>query len=219
MSNIKIELIKSVVLIACLTILNGCMHRKPINLTKAKERVEQYCESGKLCDERGKAINRALKHFKKVTVTDTAAVVFDVDDTVLSDYENEKTIAFGYIPKLSHAWILRADAPGIDQTKKLYDYLIDRGFHVIFLTGRHQDEYQATLKNLREEGFTIFDRVIVRSSNEKSLTAQEYKTERRRQLAAEGYSIVGTVGDQWSDLCGAYSGYRVKVPNYRYIIY
>ena len=34
----------------------------------------------------------------------------------------------------------------------------------------------------------------------------------------DGYSIVATVGDQWSDFEGGHTGYKVKLPNYLYTI-
>lgn len=211
--------VQSVIAFICLSTLTGCIRRKPLNLTTAKERVEQYYECGKFDAEMNEVVNKSIKKFSKIPVTDTSVVVFDIDDTVLSDYCDEKSIQFGYVPKLSHEWILRADAQAIPQTKRLYDYLVSRGFHIIFLTGRNHDEYQATMANLKREGYTTFDKLIVRPPEEKSLTAQAYKSKHRKQLAVEGYTIVSSIGDQWSDLCGGHSGYQVKIPNHKYIIY
>lgn len=201
-----------------LLIFSACSDQRPINLTLAKEQVEHYYECGQYDKDLEAIVNKTIKHFEKVPVHNNTAVIFDIDDTVLSDYGNEKSISFGYIPKLSHAWIMQANAPAIAQTKKLYNYLINRGFKVIFLTGRLHHEYEATLKNLTEQGFKGFDRIIVRSPEEEKLSAQEYKTAHRKQLTEEGLDIVGSIGDQLSDLEGGYAGYKVKLPNYRYMI-
>ena len=198
--------------------LSGCAYRYPLNLTIAKERVEDYYECGQYDKDLEKIINQAINHFKKIYPQKNNAVIFDVDDTVLSDYCDAKSISFGYIPKLSHEWVLRADAPAIPQTKKLYDYLVNRGFHIIFLTGRKSDEYDATIKNLKKQGFTHFDKLIVRDPHEKSITAFAYKMARRKLLIKDGYKIVGNVGDQESDFRGGNNGYTVKLPNYRYFI-
>jgi len=198
--------------------VSGCVHHHPLNLTIAKERVEKYHSCGQYDKDLDNVVHCALKHFKNISPCNNATVVFDIDDTILSGYCNEKSISFGYIPKLSHEWILRADAPAIQQTKHLYDYLVGRGFHIIFLTGRKHDEYDATIKNLNAQGFTHFDKLIVREQYEQNLTAKAYKSARRKQLTKEGYRIVGDVGDQWSDLEGGYSGYKIKIPNYRYTI-
>jgi acid phosphatase len=206
------------ILLVSLMIFSGCVSRHPLNLTVAKERVEKYYECGQYDRDLENVVNCAIKHFKKIPARHNATVIFDVDDTVLSDYADEKSISFGYIPKLSHEWILRADAHALPQTKRFYDFLVDRGFKIIFLTGRKHDEYDATIKNLKEQGFVHFDKLIVREASEKNLSAFKYKTARRKQLTQQGYKIVGSIGDQMSDLKGVYSGYKIKLPNYRYFI-
>jgi acid phosphatase len=204
--------------IALLIAFSSCAHRHPLNLTLAKERVEQYHECGQYDRDMDNAVERAIKHFKRVPTCNKATVIFDIDDTVLSCYVEEKSISFGYIPERSHEWIMLANAPAIPQPKRLYDYLVKRGFHIIFLTGRKYDEYDASIKNLKDQGFTRFDKLIVRQPNELKLTAEAYKTAHRILLDREGYHIVGSVGDQWSDLKGRCSGYPVKLPNFRYLI-
>lgn len=204
--------------IVLLVTFNGYARREPLNLTIAKERVEQYYECGQYDRDLDSITSRAIKHFEKISASNKATVIFDIDDTVLQDYADEKAISFGYIPKLSHEWILRADAPAIPQVKKFYDYLVKRGFRIVFLTGRKHDEYDASIKNLKDQGFTQFDKLIVRQPEEAKLTAQVYKTTHRIQLTKEGYCIVGCVGDQWSDLKGKFAGYPIKLPNVRYLI-
>jgi len=41
---------------------------------------------------------------------------------------------------------------------------------------------------------------------------------KKTELTNQGYEIVGTVGDQWTDLNGPYSGIQIKLPNYLYEI-
>lgn len=198
-------------------LLFGTLTPRPVNLTDARNRVEKYYECGKYDKELDKIVDKAIKHFKNISVSSNSVVIFDVDDTVLSNYCDEKAISFGYVPKLSHEWIMQAKTPSIAQTKRLYDYLVCRGFRIIFLSGRRHNEYDVTIKNLKEQGFDEFDHLIVRSLAEENLTAQEFKTNRRRLLMQAGYKIVGMVGDQWSDLVG-YADYMLKIPNYRYRI-
>ncbi len=197
----------------------GCVSRKPLNLNIAKERVKKYQESGQYSKDVRIVVDRALRHFKRVPVQENSTVVFDIDATVLSDYSIGNKISFGYVPELSHKWIMTASAHAIPETKELYDYLVKRGFHIIFLTGRHQAEYDVTVKNLKEQGFATFDKLILRSPREKDLTALIYKTAWRKKLTDEGAHIIGTIGDQWSDHDGGYTEYKVKIPNVRYIIY
>ena len=44
----------------------------------------------------------------------------------------------------------------------------------------------------------------------------EFKSAKRVELIELGYEIIGTVGDQWSDLEGPHHGIQVKIPNYLY---
>jgi predicted secreted acid phosphatase len=89
---------------------------------------------------------------------------------------------------------------------------------VIFLTGRYQEVYEATIKNLVNRGFTKFDTLIVRSNEEKSIPAAEFKTRKREEIVARGYNVIASVGDQWSDLVGGNAGIKIKLPNYLYLI-
>lgn len=198
-------------------VLSGCS-QTPVNLSDAKAAIVKYYESGKFDWELNQTVDLAKKYFMRIKPTEHSVVLFDIDDTILSNYCDMKSIDFGYIPKLSHQWILRATAPVIAPTKELYDQLIAQGFHIIFLTGRQEDEYDATVKNLSLWGISTFDRLIVRAAQEKNLAAQDYKTKHRKALQEEGFVIVGSVGDQWSDLAGGSSGHIVKIPNYTYII-
>jgi len=216
MKKIKFLQISSFLLL--LATLSGCIQHYPLNLSIAKERVQHYYESGRYQSDKYKIIARAIHYFKRITPHKNSVVIFDIDDTALSNYADEKSISFGYIPKLFHEWVMKADAPAIIQTKNFYDYLIRRNFRVIFLTGRKHNQYDATIKNLNRAGFTKFDRLIVRSKEEEHLTAQAYKTQQRKQLILDGYHIIASIGDQWSDLRGGYSGYMIKMPNFRYML-
>lgn len=198
-------------------VLGGTLSARLVNLTDAREKVEHYYECGKYDKDMDKIVAKAMRHFKKVPVSRNSLVVFDIDDTLLSNYCQEKAVLFRYDSKLYHEFILQAKMPAIAQAKRLYDYLVCRGFRIMFLSWRKYNEYDATIKNLKEQGFCTFDRLILGSPEEKTITAQEFKTNRRRLLEKAGYHIVGMIGDQCSDLVG-HADYMVKFPNYRYRI-
>ena len=56
-----------------------------------------------------------------------------------------------------------------------------------------------------------------RIGDEKKMGNGEFKTAKRIELTKKGYDIIGTIGDQWSDLEGADHGIQVKIPNYLYL--
>ncbi len=191
---------------------------RPENLSKSKDKIIAYYEGGQYEKDLCKAINKAIKHFNKIPVTSKAVAIFDVDDTVLQNYQLYKKISFGHVPEIFYMWIVESDTPAIPQAKSLYDYLVDRGFRIIFLSGRNHDEYDVTVENLKKQGFATFDRVIVRSEKDARKTAHDFKVEQRKLLTQEGYNIVAMVGDQWSDVCGGYADYYVKLPNLMYTL-
>ncbi len=196
----------------------GCSSYQLINLRTAKDIVKDYYESGKYNDEMREVINDAKQKFSKVEVNNNSVVIFDVDETALNNYGLAKQMDFGYVYDLNKKWNEELKAPTIKQTQDLYIYLLNKGFKIIFLTGRNSNEYDVTFKNLIQEGYSGFDTLITQSKDDQNLKSQEFKSKVRTELTNQGYEIIGTVGDQWTDLNGPYSGIQIKLPNYLYEI-
>ncbi len=190
----------------------------PINLSLAKDEVINYHESGKYDEETSEVVKKAINEFKNIEVKKNSAVIFDIDETALSSYEYRKKYDFGYVPEIWDKWVSEAKAPAIKAVKHLYDFLIAKGFKIVFLTGRKNYMYNSTYKNLISAGYNKFDTLIVRDPDEYQITAVKYKSHKRSEIVEDGYNIVGDVGDQLSDLTGPYHGFQVKIPNYQYII-
>lgn len=199
-------------------VLIGCKSDEILNLRTAKDRVQNYYESGKYDEEMNKILDDAKEKFSKIEINKNSAVIFDVDDTALSNYEISKRLDFGYDHTIVQDFVMSAKLPAIKQTKEFFDFLKSKNAKLIFLTGRYADEYDATYKNLIDQGYTGFDTLIVRNETDKELKSQVYKTKVRENLTKAGYKIIATVGDQWTDLNGDYSGIKIKVPNYLYEI-
>jgi len=191
---------------------------KVMNLGAAKNAVQAYYESGEFDRECAKIIDDAIDQMDGIKLTGKPAVVFDIDETALSNYEYTKEIGFGYVYKLWNEWQQKGIAPVIKDTKRFYDYLISKNIHVIFVTGRNSEVGEATKRNLIEQGYTKFDTLIVRSKTEIKMTAAEYKTKKREELVKKGYDIIACIGDQWSDLVGGNTGIKIKLPSYLYLL-
>ncbi|MGE5401774.1 MAG: HAD family acid phosphatase [Ignavibacteriales bacterium] len=196
----------------------GCASSELSNLGKVKKEISFYYESGKYSQEVQEVVADAIREFSKLDIRDSSAVVFDIDETVLSNYPQIKGVDFGYVSDMWNEWILKAAAPAIEEVKPLYYYLLDKKVHIIFLTGRNTAQYQATYRNLMSAGFTKFDTLIVRSDNMKDSPAENFKSIERLVLTNMGYKIIGCVGDQLSDMQGGNTGIQVKLPNYLYYI-
>jgi acid phosphatase len=201
-----------------LTLVIYSCSAKLTNLHFAKEEISEYYESGAYESEVNEIIDEALKNFESVKVDDSTAVVFDIDETTLSNYKVMKKTDFGYVPEIWDGWILEEEAPAIPGVKKLYESLIQKKIRIIFITGRKDYQYNSTYNNLHSAGYTEFDTLIVRMKNEYNSGAVNYKSRKREELTIKGYKIIGTVGDQWSDLNGSFHGVQIKIPNYIYYI-
>lgn len=188
------------------------------NLSVHKARVQFYYESGAYKQELTEVLNDAVKELSDIRPEVKSAVVFDVDETALSNYDAIKAMGFGYMSDFWHKWVLEGRAPAIEEVKDFYKTLLGRGFRIIFITGRAQKEYEATYKNLIDAGYTKFDTLIVRSPSVKDAPAYNFKSIERLVLTQMGYKIVGCVGDQDSDLEGDYTGIKVRLPNYMYSV-
>ena len=204
-------------LIFALTLWN-CSSNQIVNLRTSKDIVKDYYESGGYDRELDEVIADAKQKFSKVEIKENSVVIFDVDETALNNYGLAKQMDFGYVYDLNKKWNEELKAPAIKQTQDLYFYLLNRGFKIIFLTGRNSNEYDVTYKNLIQTGYTVFDTLITQREDEQNLKTQQFKSTKRAELAAQGYEIVGNIGDQWTDLNGPYSGIQIKIPNYLYEI-
>jgi len=202
-----------------LTLFIACdKNEKPINLTIARNEVKQYYESGKYDEELNGVIIEAKEKFGKVDFKDNTVVIFDIDETALNNYGLAEQMGFGYVYELNKQWNAELKAPAIPQVKELYEFLLSKGSKIIFLTGRNFYEYEVTHQNLVKEGYTVFDTLITQIGDETKMKAKDFKSGKRVWLTQQGYEIVGTVGDQWSDLEGYYHGIQIKIPNYLYLI-
>ncbi|MEW6703066.1 MAG: HAD family acid phosphatase [Bacteroidota bacterium] len=188
------------------------------NLGAAKNIVQSYYESGEYNRECAKVIDDAIRHIDEIKLNNKSAVVFDIDETALSNYEHTKKIGFGYDQKLWNEWTKEGRAPAIKETKRFYDYLVSKNIRVIFVSGRYEEVRDATKRNLIEQGYTKFDTLILRTDNEQKIPAAEFKAAKRKELVKQGYIIIASIGDQWSDLVGGNAGYKIKLPNYLYVL-
>jgi hypothetical protein len=141
------------------------------------------------------------------------AIVLDIDETTLSNYDGLQAVAF------SSSGLLLPAALGtgkvIRPTLELYKYARSRGVAVFFITGRPSLAQLPTEANLRAAGFTTWDGLQFKPSG---LHTEEYKAGARAAIEKKGYEIVVNGGDQESDLDGGHADRAFKYPNPFYFI-
>lgn len=189
----------------------------PINLDTVKQQIIEYRDSGNWSRDLDEAGNKGVAFLRAAyNQNDTQAVVFDIDETTLDNYQNLKADKFAVVKESSNAWIVDAKAPAIKEIKKIYDEAVSKGIYVFFITGRAESLRTATINNLNITGYTKFEKLIMHETTDE--TALVYKTAARAALEKEGYRIILNVGDQDSDILGGYSLYTLKLPNPMYIL-
>jgi predicted secreted acid phosphatase len=161
------------------------------------------------------------------------ALVLDIDETSLTNWPNLLADNFGFIADGScdalpngpcgfNQWILKSKAKAIDPAHKLFKVAKAKEVAVIFITGRRDQQRDATLLNLDHEGFDGWTELRTRPDRDDLPSVQAFKTAERIKVEAEGYEIIANVGDQWSDLDGDHgnnhANCRFKVPNPFYFI-
>lgn len=150
-------------------------------------------------------------------------VVFDIDDTLLSTHPRRRLESGA----TADAWpraVGDHDAflPPVEPVVRLRQQLLADGVRTVIITGRWASNKDATLANLYWAGIGGWDHALFRTvdSSDALLSARGYKERQRARLVAAGYEIVGTVGDQHSDMAhGAPGVVNVKLPNPMYTIY
>lgn len=187
------------------------------NLSVSKSRVIDYYESGEYEDNLQAALEPAYEFLSERADVVNPAVIFDVDETILSNYDYIKSIDFGYERKLWDDYLANIDAKPINSTVDLYKSLIEKNIAVIFLTARSQETYHHTFENLKSVGIDKFDTLICRAEEYEKISSSEFKELERIRLTETGYNIIMCVGDQDSDMQGKNTGVKIKLPNKMYI--
>jgi acid phosphatase len=188
------------------------------NLQVVKKDIMNYYEKGAYSRDLKDIISKAESEINNLKLTTNSAVVFDIDETSLSNYEIMKKEYFGYDQARWDNWVNEGRAPAIPEVKEFYDFLISKNIKVIFLTGRKNSQFDPTYRNLKNVGYIKFDTLILKNDSESNLTALEFKSNKREELSKKGYDIIASIGDQTSDLEGKNHGIQIKLPNYIYIM-
>jgi acid phosphatase len=200
----------------------------PLNIDKVKEVLLKYQSSHYDADVAAVFAKAGAYIEQRATQVTRPALILDIDETSLSNWQNIRANNFGFISDGScdrlpggpcgfKEWILRSDAPAIMPSLNLFNAAQAKGVSVIFITGRRDRERQATLWNLDRVGFQGWAKLITRRDDDTRLV-QVFKSEKRATVAALGYTIIANVGDQDSDLDGGHAECKFKVPNPFYFI-
>lgn len=180
------------------------------NLDALKDQLKQYHECSCKCGCYAKDLDRQADvaiavlraRVARRKAGEKLALVLDIDETTLSNYEEMVKADFAYDKNAFDAWVQSAKAPAIPGTLRLYREAQRLGVSVFFITGRLEAERAATEQNLRAEGFLDWQQLYLRSAAQSTGKTEVFKSSMRAAIVAQGYRIVLNVGDQWSDRRG-----------------
>jgi predicted secreted acid phosphatase len=199
-----------------------------LNIDKHKKQLLAY-QSGNYLDDIALVIADARAYVeRRADQVKMPAVVLDIDETSLSNWENIKDNNFGFIkggpctqaPNMAcgfDEWIRLAVAPAIEPTRTFFNAIRARNISVFFITGRRNSQRDATLLNLDHAGFEGWTKLITRPDADGG-SIVPFKSGERAKIASAGYTIIATIGDQQSDIDGGSAECGFKLPNPFYFI-
>ncbi|MEO7414727.1 MAG: HAD family acid phosphatase [Opitutaceae bacterium] len=199
---------------------------EPTNLSHIKAEIAEYIDSGRYMNQIRKVSAAAIAWIERRTAAEAMStakqsspaltVVFDIDETLLSNLPHMRAMDFGYVPAAWDAWVARGEAPSIQPVMAVYQRARLLGLDVIFITGRRERDRAGTERNLRAVGAGDYAMIFFRPDNTTG-TSERFKTATREHLASDGRSIIANIGDQESDLAGGFAERTFKLPDPFYL--
>lgn len=199
---------------------------EPANLSHLRNEIISYHDSGDYLREvaqvitraRAYLLNRVNENLKSEHPT-KLAVVLDIDETSLSNYPNMLSHNFVGTKEQFHQQALDANAQVIRPTLSLYNEARAHEVAIFFITGRPESEREATITNLKHAGFTDWNDLYLRpESKEHVASIVPFKSQMRANIIKQGYTVIATIGDQYSDLNGGFAEQGFKLPNPYYYL-
>jgi predicted secreted acid phosphatase len=152
------------------------------------------------------------------------ALVLDIDETALSNWEVIQRDNFGRPigggcdlaldgPCGWAAWDQLGRDPAIVPTLRLFEKARSLNVTVFFITGRPDNQREATERNLTTAGFGGYEKLYTVPAGAKFASATDFKAPVRAEIEKAGFTIIANVGDQPSDLFGGYSERMFLLPN------
>ncbi|TXS32746.1 hydrolase [Streptomyces sp. ms191] len=130
--------------------------------------------------------------------TQKQAIVLDIDNTSLETHFHP----FWQLP-----------TPAVAAVRDLARYADSRGVAVYFVTARPGIIYSLTDWNLKKAGYPV-DGLYVRDLPDLFAEVSAYKTEKRAEIEAKGYTIIANIGNNTTDIVGGHAERAFKLPDY-----
>jgi acid phosphatase len=198
---------------------------QPLNVGDAKRAATTYHDNGTYARDLEAVVSEAGTWLsRRAPQVSRPALVLDIDDTSLSNWEVIRADDFGRViggpcsalpegPCGWAAWDLRADDPVIAPTLRLFREARALGVTVLFITGRPEAQRAATERNLHAAGYDGYAQLYMVPDGARYASAATFKAPLRAQIERSGYTIIANMGDQPSDLEGGHAERVFLLPN------
>jgi len=128
------------------------------------------------------------------------AVITDIDETILLNYEFQKESRkrggkFSY--ELFEKYVIKKTAIPISGSIKYYQYLASKGIKIIYISNRHISSKEKTFEHLKELGYPIESKNDLLFKKEKPEWGSSKSS--RRSYVGERYRVIQMFGDHLKD--------------------
>ena len=196
-------------------------YKEPVNMDTIKKQIKEFRTSGRWDQAITCVVDKAYAVLKKYLPVRNKrlALVVDIDDTALSNFDFILGNDFGYNRDRTKKWETEGKDPAIEPVRDLCNYAKKQGFALFFITGRRENQRESTERNLKKAGYKAWDKAYFKPMNFRAPSASGFKSRWREHIVQQGYTIVVSIGDQMSDFEGNPQALaNVKLPNPMYCI-
>jgi 5'-nucleotidase (lipoprotein e(P4) family) len=202
----RIIMRKLILFIIIITLVSGCAtdktekqlnNNEPLLLSvlwyqKSAEMKAIYLQSYNIA---GMSLEQKLSGRKS---SKPAAVILDIDETVLDNSPVEVAQISGNLPfsdSLWLSWVVREEAGVLPGAAEFLNFAKSKGVEIFYVTNReYPQEFQPTLNNLKKHNLPFAD------STHLLLKTDESSKGKRRAAIAEKYDVLMLIGDNLADL-------------------
>jgi predicted secreted acid phosphatase len=198
---------------------------EPPNVGDAKIYALRYYDSGDYARDLEMIADQANDWLRsRAGSAERPALVLDIDETALSNWEIIKRDDFGRpiggpckvtsdAPCGWAAWDQLGRDPAIEQTLRLFQQARALNVTVFFITGRPENQRRATERNLAAVGYNGYEKLYMVPNGAHFESAAYFKAPVRAEIEQQGYTIIENVGDQPSDLLGGHAEKKFLLPD------
>ncbi|MET0454096.1 MAG: HAD family acid phosphatase [Mycobacterium sp.] len=198
---------------------------QPANVGDLKADAITYYDSGAYLTDLQLATAPAIAWIaQRAPQVARPAVVFDIDETALSNWDVIRANDFGRVidgpctnlpagPCGWREWDLRAQSTVIPPTMAVFRAAREHGVDVFFITGRDESQRAATERNLAAVGYTGYRDLVMEPVAGHFDSAADFKAPQRALIEQRGFAIIANLGDQPSDLAGGFAEQTYLLPN------